>query len=179
MYKRIVNIDSYIKHKSVFLLGPRQTGKSTYLRTNFPQALFVDLLESETFRSLSRAPEELREMVVQNKLVIIDEILRLPSLLHEVQLLLDRDKSLRFILTGSSARKLKRGHANLLGGRALFFNLFPLVSKEIGSERLLDQISKGSLPAILDSAIPFEELKAYVGVYLREEVQAEGLTRSD
>jgi predicted AAA+ superfamily ATPase len=180
MYKRLVKLKSYISHKSIFLLGPRQTGKSTLLKSEFPEATYIDLLESDTFRSLSRAPEQLRQLVPKTqKLVVIDEVQRLPSLLNEVQLMLDRDPALRFILTGSSARKLKRGHANLLGGRALFFNLFPLVSQELGDEdRILDQLSKGSLPSIIDSKMAFEDLKAYVGVYLREEIQAEGLTRS-
>jgi predicted AAA+ superfamily ATPase len=180
MYKRTIKLRSYLQHKSLFLLGPRQTGKSTLLKSEFPEATYIDLLESDTFRSLSRAPELLRQLVPKTqKLVVIDEVQRLPSLLNEVQLMLDRDPALRFILTGSSARKLRRGNANLLGGRALFFNLFPLVSHELGGEdRILDQVSKGSLPSVIDSKLAFEDLKAYVGVYLREEIQAEGLTRS-
>jgi len=179
MYKRVINLDTYIKHKSIFLLGPRQTGKSTLLRHMLPNARYIDLLESETFRSLSRAPESLRQMVSsKDKVVIVDEVQKLPSLLDEVQLLLDRNKELKFCLTGSSARKLRRGNANLLGGRSLFFALHPLVSAELDFNRIPDQIQRGSLPAIIDSDIYVSELRSYVGFYLKEEIQAEGLSRS-
>ncbi len=104
----------------MFLFGPRQTGKSTLLQTLFPQAKFYDLLEADTFRELSAAPELIRQRLrPQDELVIIDEIQKLLPLLDEVHLLIERNKDLRFILTGSSARKLKRGGANLLAGRAL------------------------------------------------------------
>jgi predicted AAA+ superfamily ATPase len=163
----------------LFLLGPRQTGKSTLLKTQFPHAIYIDLLHNDTFRMLSRAPETLRELVTSSQnIVIIDEVQKLPVLLDEVQALIDRDSDLRFILTGSSARKLKRGAANLLGGRALFYSLHPLVSKEVAFDRLEDQLCRGSMPGILDSELYWEDLKAYVGSYLREEIQAEGLTRS-
>lgn len=161
------------------MIGPRQTGKSTLLRSTFPTATYIDLLEADTFRKLNAFPESLREMISpQQKLVIIDEIQKLPSLLDEVQRLIDRDKSLRFALTGSSARKLKRGNANLLGGRALFCHLHPLVSTELGETPLLTRVNRGSLPSMIDSSHFQRDLGAYVGVYLKEEVQAEGLTRS-
>jgi predicted AAA+ superfamily ATPase len=179
MYKRSIELNSYIKNKSLFLLGPRQTGKSTLVKHSMPQARYIDLLESETFRALSRAPEQLRQMVGPNEqVVIVDEVQKLPSLLNEVQLMLDRNKNLKFCLTGSSARKLRRGNANLLGGRALFFSLHPLVSAELDFNRIPDQLVRGSLPAIIDSDIYLDELRAYVGSYLREEIQAEGLSRS-
>ena len=180
MYRRMLDLDPFIGHKSLFLLGPRQSGKSTLLRHRYPQALYLDLLASEVFRDLSRYPESLGERIAatDNKLVIIDEIQKLPTLLDEVQRLIDGDRSLRFVLTGSSARKLMRGHANLLGGRALFFRLHPLVSAELDFTRSADRLNVGSLPAVLDSPIAWEELKAYVGTYLREEIQAEGATRS-
>lgn len=177
MYPRELKLEPYVGKKSVFLLGPRQTGKSTLLKKTFPAATYIDLLESETFRELSRYPEQLRQRA-KSDLTIIDEVQKLPGLLDEVQRLIDRDKSRRFILTGSSARKLRRGAANLLGGRALFFSLHPLTSSELGFERITDQLNIGSLPGIIDSSIAWDELKAYVGGYLREEVQAEGLTRS-
>jgi predicted AAA+ superfamily ATPase len=110
--------------------------------------------------------------------LIVDEIQKLPALLDEIQLLIDRNKQLRVILTGSSARKLKRGAANLLGGRAWMCRLHPLVSAEIKDGRLLDRLNRGSLPAIVDSDHYAEDLKAYVGTYLQEEIRAEGLTRS-
>jgi predicted AAA+ superfamily ATPase len=156
------------------------TGKSTLLREALPDALYLDLLDSDLFRRLSARPDYFRELVKNNsKTVVIDEVQKLPEILDEVQRLIDQDKDLRFALTGSSARKLKRGAANLLGGRALFLNLHPLVSPEIGQKtRLLDRLNRGSLPAIIDSKYYERELGAYVGVYLREEIQAEGLTRS-
>ncbi len=181
MYKRYIHLPDIINKKSVFLLGPRQTGKSTLLRFQFPNARYVDLLEADTFRELSGHPETLRQRLQpQERLVIIDEIQKLPSLLDEVQLLIDRNKDLRFILTGSSARKLKRGAANLLGGRAYFMNFHPLTSVELGGGaiRILDRCNFGSLPAIIDADSPKRDLDSYVGVYLKEEIQAEALTRS-
>ena len=177
MYKRHLELEPYIQHKSLFLLGPRQTGKSTLLQHRFPSAFSIDLLASETFRAYSSRPERLREVLHDHELVIVDEIQKLPSLLDEVQKLIDTQKT-RFILTGSSARKLKRGHANLLGGRALFFYLYPLTSHELGYDRISTLIERGGLPGVVDSPIAWEELKAYVGAYLREEIQAEALTRS-
>jgi predicted AAA+ superfamily ATPase len=181
MYQRYMQLSDIIETKSIFLVGPRQTGKSTLLRSQFPAARYVDLLEADTFRELSTYPESLRQRLAPDEnLVIIDEIQKLPRLLDEVQLLIDRNKNLRFILTGSSARKLKRGSANLLGGRAYFLPFHPLTSIELGggAERLLDRCNWGSLPGIIDSKRPKMDLDAYVGTYLREEIQAEALTRS-
>ncbi|MBU2513559.1 ATP-binding protein [bacterium] len=179
MYQRHFQLNDIVDRKSVFLLGPRQTGKSTLLRTILPHAVFVDLLESETFRELSTFPESLRQRVGERRdVVVIDEVQKLPGLLDEVQLMIDRNKDLRFVLTGSSARKLKQGKANLLGGRALFLKLHPLVSPELSFERLLDRMNRGGLPAIIDSPFPDQDMNAYVGTYLKEEIQAEGATRS-
>jgi predicted AAA+ superfamily ATPase len=181
VYGRYLQLKEILARKSVFLLGPRQTGKSTYLRQQFPDARYVDLLEADTFRELSSYPETLRQRLLPSeKLVIIDEIQKLPSLLDEVQLLIDRNKDLRFILTGSSARKLRRGAANLLGGRSYFLHFHPLVSPELGGggARIADRCNFGSLPAIIDSPMAKRELDNYVGIYLREEIQAEALTRS-
>ena len=179
MYKRFLNLREVVKHKSIFLLGPRQTGKSTLVRESFPDAAIYDLLEADTFRELAARPETLRQTLSpQQPFLIVDEIQKLPALLDEIQLLIDRNKKLRVILTGSSARKLKRGAVNLLGGRAWMCRLHPLVSAEFESARLLDRLSRGSLPSIIDSEDYKEDLKAYVGLYLREEIKAEGLTRS-
>ncbi len=179
MYRRILDLNDLVRHRSLFLLGPRQTGKSTLLRQAFPEARFVDLLEANTFRELSAYPETLRQSLTpREKLVIIDEVQKLPALLDEVQALIDRDKTLRFILTGSSARKLKRGRANLLAGRAWFCRLHPLVSGEVSFEGLNRRLNHGSLPAVFDSKRPHEDLQAYVGGYLQEEIRAEGLVRS-
>jgi predicted AAA+ superfamily ATPase len=179
VYKRSFDPSKLLERRSLFLLGPRQTGKSTLLRQNYPNANYIDLLEADTFRRLSLAPEALRELVsTSSDLVIIDEVQKLPELLDEVQRLIDRNQNLRFILTGSSARKLKRGHANLLGGRAFFCNLHPLVTPELGGSRVIDRINNSGLPSHIDSPLAQQELQAYVGTYLKEEIQAEGLTRS-
>ncbi|MCA9797276.1 MAG: AAA family ATPase, partial [Candidatus Eremiobacteraeota bacterium] len=161
----------------MFLFGPRQTGKTTYLKARFPQARYVDLLDARVFRELAARPESLRQSLApEQRLVIIDEIQKLPELLDEVHLMIESSPQLRFVLTGSSARKLKRGGANLLAGRALTCSLHPLVSAELGGGQLDERIQRGSLPPVLSSPIPFEDLHAYAGTYLQEEIQAEGLT---
>ncbi|MBI4412061.1 MAG: ATP-binding protein [Deltaproteobacteria bacterium] len=168
-----------LEHKSVFLFGPRQTGKTTFLAKRYPKARTFNLLEADVFRDLSANPEYMRQRIRPlDRIVVIDEVQKLPALLDEVQLILDRDKNIRFILTGSSARKLKRGGVNLLAGRAWTCHMHPLVSVEVGPGRLLHRINRGGLPPMLDSPLPHEELKAYVGTYLQEEIRAEGLTRS-
>ncbi len=126
-YPRMLDIAGLTAHRSVFLLGPRQTGKATYLHERFPDARYFDLLEADTFRELSARPELLRTTLKKDDhIVVIDEIQKLAVLIDEVHLLIERDKRRRFILTVSSARKLKRGSANLLAGRALVahINLF-------------------------------------------------------
>lgn len=179
MYKRVLDLPALLARKSFFLLGPRQTGKSTLLRASFPDAVFVDLLESETFHELSSHPERLRQRLPDRRsCLVIDEIQKLPVLLNEVQLMLDRNPSLRAVMTGSSARKLRQGAVNLLGGRVWMATLHPLVSAEAAGVPLGQRLNRGGLPSVLDSAHSGEELRAYVGAYLREEVRAEGLVRS-
>ncbi len=179
MYERELDLKSLLRHRSLFLFGARQTGKSTLLRRRFPDAIFFDLLEADTFRELSTRNEYIRQTLPPDaRLVVIDEIQKLPGLLDEVHLMIERHPGLRFVLTGSSARKLKRGGANLLAGRAWVTHLHPLVHAELGRGRLLDRLNHGSLPAVIDSPAPHEDLKAYVGTYLREEIRDEGLTRS-
>lgn len=179
MYTRILDLREIVSKRSVFFLGPRQTGKSTLVRTQFPGARYVDLLEADTFRELSAYPETLRQSLTdEDRIIIIDEVQKLPGILDEVHTMMERNKSLRFVLTGSSARKLKSGAANLLGGRAWLARLHPLVSEETGHSRFLRRLSHGSLPAVIDSEFPIEDLKAYVGTYLQEEIRAEGLARS-
>ncbi len=177
MYARKLNLRPFAQQKSLFLLGPRQTGKSTLLRHDFPDARYIDLLDNEIFRRFAAAPERLRDAVGEHKLVIVDEIQKLPGLLDETQRLIDT-RGVHFLLTGSSARKLRRGRANLLGGRALFFTLHPLSSCEIGYDRIPDLLRRGGLPGFVDSPIYWDELRAYTGAYLREEIQAEALVRS-
>ena len=179
MYDRAIDLNEVLRHRSLFLFGARQTGKSTLVHRRFPDAVFFDLLEADTFRELSARPEYMRQTLPPGtRLVVIDEVQKLPSLLDEVHLMIEREKDLRFVLTGSSARKLKRGAANLLAGRAWVARLHPLVSAEVGPGRLLERLERGSLPAVLDSERPREDLKAYVGTYLQEEIRAEALTRS-
>jgi predicted AAA+ superfamily ATPase len=177
-YQRILDLGRLLTHRSLFLFGPRQTGKTTYLHERYPDARFVDLLDARTFRDLSARPELLRLSLTPNvKLIVIDEIQKLPMLLDEVHLLIERNKSLRFILTGSSARKLHRKSTNLLAGRALTVRLHPLVSPEVEFGELDKRLQLGGLPSVLSSPIPHEDLAAYVGTYLKEEIQAEGVAR--
>jgi uncharacterized protein len=179
MYQRCIPIKENLRQKSLFLLGPRQTGKSTLLTREFPEANYVNLLAADVFRTLSANPEHLRlSLTPKDKIIIIDEIQKLPSLLDEVQLLMGMDSDLRFILTGSSARKLKRGGANLLAGRAWTRSLHPLVTPELPELRLDHRLLYGSLPSVIDSPDPYQELQEYCGVYLQEEIRAESLTRS-
>ena len=139
MYKRVLDLKQLVKGRSLFLLGPRQTGKSTLLRRTFPEARYIDLLEANTFRELSAYPETLRQSIrPEEKLIVIDEIQKLPALLDEAQAMIDRNKALRFIFTGSSARKLKGGHANLLAGRAWVARLHPLVFSEAPEARWIE-----------------------------------------
>lgn len=179
MYERFLDLETLLAKRSLFLFGPRQTGKSTLVRGTFPEATYFDLLEADTFRELSARPEYMRQTLPPtSRIVVIDEVQKLPPLLDEVHLLIERDKRLRFVLTGSSARKLRRGGANLLAGRARICRLHPLAACELPPERLLDRINRGGLPSILDSEEYREDLRAYVGTYLQEEVRAEGLARS-
>ena len=177
-FKRLIHLD-FSDCKGLFLFGPRQTGKSYWLRKKFPRSLYYDLLKSDLFFKLHRSPHLLREELLAQKAskpVIIDEIQKIPHLLDEVHHLME-NHNLFFILTGSSARKLKRGGSNLLGGRALHKQLFPLVSKEIPHFDMSKILQYGSLPSIYPSKKPKALLKSYVKTYLKEEIQAEGLIR--
>ncbi|MDR1975041.1 MAG: AAA family ATPase [Bacteroidales bacterium] len=169
-----------IENDSVFLFGARQTGKTTFLKQNFPNAKYYDLLQVNKYEQLSRNPSLLREELMscaENEIVIIDEIQKIPQLLDEVQWLIV-NKNLRFILSGSSARKLKRTGANLLGGRALTNRLFPLVSIEIPDFDIIKAVNNGMLPRhyLIDNA--WRRIQSYVGTYLGEEIKAEALVRN-
>ncbi|MBZ5499332.1 MAG: AAA family ATPase [Acidobacteriia bacterium] len=169
---------------SYFLFGPRGTGKSTWLRQSYPDAIYLDLLDQEVFRKYLAGPERLGDVLSgssQTKTVILDEIQKVPSLLDEVHRLMELaiGRQVQFILTGSSARKLKRGGTDLLAGRAILKALHPFMAAELGPKfQFARSLEYGMLPLVLNSAEPTERLKTYASLYLREEVQAEGLVRN-
>lgn len=177
MYTRSLDLRAYVERRSLFLLGPRATGKSTLLKTALPEAVTFDLLDAVNFGRLVRSPKILAEETADNALIVIDEIQKLPSLLDDVHRLIT-SSSRRFVLTSSSARKLKRGAANLLAGRARLAHLFPLTSQEIPEFDLNTYLNTGGLPQIYGDAEARLDLKAYVDLYLREEIQAKALARS-
>ena len=179
MFKRLQKLTDATEN-SIFLFGARQTGKSVLLQTLFPAALYFDLLKTDLKHRLQQEPSLLRELLINqadNSLVIIDEIQQIPELLNEVHWLIG-NKQMRFILCGSSARKLKRQGVNTLGGRALPETLFPLVSHEIPDFDLQRALTHGLLPKIYLSERPYRLLQAYVDVYLKEEIQAEAIVRN-
>lgn len=164
-----------------FLLGPRGTGKTLWCAHQFPDALRIDLLDPAALRPLTARPERLAELVAgtRKKQVVIDEIQKLPELLEVVHLLIERKGGQQFILTGSSARKLRRHGINLLGGRAAQQHLHPYMAAELGKGfELEDALRLGMLPLVWSADEPQSILDAYHGLYLREEVQMEGLVRN-
>ncbi|MEK7384629.1 MAG: DUF4143 domain-containing protein [Elusimicrobiota bacterium] len=180
MYKRSQTLTNR-GQDSCFLWGARQTGKSTLLQGLFPDSLKYDLLRFDEYGRLRSNPSRLREELLAcppgNRPVVIDEVQKIPELLDEVQWLIV-NRHIQFILCGSSARKLKRGGANLLGGRALRFELFPLVYPEIPDFDLLRALNNGLLPRHYPAANPADLMRAYVGEYLKEEIAAEALARN-
>ena len=167
--------------ETLFLWGPRQTGKTTLLRSTYPDALWLDLLKADEFRRYVERPERLRgelEAAPNVRQVVIDEVQKVPALLDEVHWL-HENRGVRFALCGSSARKVKRGRANLLGGRAIRYALFGLVARELGAQFDLDRLlNDGYLPGILAAHRPRRLLSSYVADYLKEEIAAEGLVRN-
>ena len=169
--------------ESFFLWGPRQTGKSTLLRQTYPDGRWVDLLKAEEFRRYVARPEILRQEIDAKgprpgRQIVIDEIQKIPALLDEVHWLIE-NRGLHFALCGSSARKVKRGAANLLGGRAIRYELHGLSAGELGREFDLDRmLNHGYLPRIYAASRPKRMLDAYIADYLKEEVAAEGLVRN-
>lgn len=181
-FDRRMDLRTVLAQRSCLLLGPRQTGKSHLLRESLPDAAMFDLLDHRVFQRMSADPgrlaDELAARPPSTGLVVVDEIQKLPELLDEAHRLIET-RGLRFVLTGSSARKLRRSGTNLLGGRAWSRTLHPLVRAEIGAGfDLLRALRYGTLPPVWLSLDPGEDLRAYVGNYLREEVAHEGLVRS-
>jgi len=176
---RALDLAKASARKSHFLFGPRQTGKTFLVRRTLPQARTYDLLDSSVYLALSRHPGLIGEeaATAPGRLVVIDEVQRLPELLNEVHRLIEH--GVKFVLTGSSARKLRRGGVNLLGGRARVLHLHPLTSDELGDAfDLASALARGTLPSIYFSDDPAADLDAYTGLYLQQEVVAEGLARN-
>ncbi len=166
--------------KSFFLLGPRGTGKTYWIKENLSDALYLDLLDSDVYTQLLAHPRGLENLIPKNykNWIVLDEVQRIPELLNEVHRLIEKEHH-AFVLTGSSARSLRKQGVNLLAGRALMYHMYPLVVQEIGKSFDLTRIlNHGLLPALLSEPDPKAYLKAYVITYLREEVMQEGLTRN-
>ncbi len=179
MFKRLISINSQSKH-SVFLFGPRGTGKTSWLKQHFSSALYFDLLNDDTYTELAARPTRLSDKIPPNYQgwIIVDEVQKVPAILNEVHRLIE-ERKLRFILTGSSARKLKAQGVNLLAGRALTYHMHPLTCTELGKEFDLGKsLEFGHLPMAVTSTEAKKYLSSYVATYLREEVLQEGLTRN-
>ncbi len=180
MFKRFIALPKAAR-ETFFLWGPRQSGKSTLLRAAYPDALWIDLLKADEYRRYAAAPERLREELLaapEVQQVVIDEVQKVPALLDEVHWLIE-NRGVCFALCGSSARKVRKGHANLLGGRAARYELFGLVSAELGkSFDLVRLLNHGYLPRLYQNNRPQRLLHAYISDYLKEEVAAEGLVRN-
>ena len=185
MYARTLDVREIAARKSLFLFGPRSTGKTTLLKAQFDARAVVNLLRSSEYLPLAESPSRLREIVAEGRadasidppVVVIDEIQKLPALLDEVHDLIET-RGIHFVLSGSSGRKLKDSGVNLLGGRAWQANLFPLTSAEVPDFDLGRYLLHGGLPQVYDSEYPEEELDAYVNTYLREEIRGEALVRN-
>lgn len=179
-YKRLLHIE-LPKKQSAFLWGARKTGKSTYLKQIFPNAVYYDLLKSDLYLDLLKEPYTLREEILaieeKNKLIIIDEVQKIPILLNEVHWLIE-NTDFQFILCGSSARKLKQADVNMLGGRAWKYHFFPLVYPELPYFDLLEIFKTGTIPSHFKNPHYKKSLKSYLEDYITLEIQAEGLVRN-
>ncbi|OGF59341.1 MAG: ATPase [Candidatus Fischerbacteria bacterium RBG_13_37_8] len=177
MYSRLIKEP---ENKSFFLFGPRGTGKTTWVKNTLSHSLYIDLLEAELFNDLLAHPQRLENFIPKDfsDWIVIDEIQRIPELLHEVHRLIETHRY-KFVLTGSSARKLRRGGYNLLAGRALTYAMHPLASVELGKDFDLEHSLKfGFLPCVYTESDPKRYLESYVKTYLEEEIRQEGLTRN-
>jgi predicted AAA+ superfamily ATPase len=177
------NISRFFRapQQSFFLFGPRGTGKSTWLKQHYPKSVVIDLLKPELFRLYSARPERLKELTsgTTEKTIIIDEVQKIPELLDVVHGLIEEGTGLQFILTGSSARKLKKTGVDLLAGRAVVKTMHPFMGAELGETfSLADSLEIGLVPLIIGALNPDETLASYVALYLKEEVQMEGVVRN-
>lgn len=177
--KRIINLKEKLLKKSHFLFGARQTGKSTLIKNILKEYRCYDLLDSETYLTLNMNPKQLeQELTNKDTIIIIDEIQKLPKLLDEIHRIIE-NYGVYFLLTGSSKRKLRRGGINLLGGRARSIHLHPFIYLELKEKfNLFNALNNGLIPSIYFSDAPKEDLKAYAGDYLKQEIANEGLTRN-
>lgn len=176
---RVLDLPALLAKKSHFLLGPRQTGKTFLIQHTLSKVRVYDLLDHSVYLALSQNPGRIaQELMPADRIVVIDEIQRLPELLNEVHRLIEKGGR-RFLLTGSSARKLRRSGVNLLGGRARTKYLHPLTFKELGDQfNLAKATERGLLPSIYFSDDPRADLQSYAGAYLQQEIVAEGVTRN-
>lgn len=177
MYSRLIKSP---ENKSFFLFGPRGTGKTTWVKQSFPNAVYIDLLESRLFNDLLADPQRLVNFIPNNfnDWVVIDEVQKIPELLNEVHRLIEKHKY-KFILTGSSARKLRRKGPNLLAGRAFNYSMHPLTAIELGKDFDLNHsLMFGNLPSVYVESNPKDYLESYIKTYLQEEIQQEGLTKN-
>ena len=175
---RKLDISAVLKNKSCFLFGPRQCGKSYLVRETVRDAYVFDLLSADTFGRLARNPSYIEEVCRENRPIVIDEIQKMPSLLDEVHRLIEL-RGFKFLLTGSSARKIRKGGVNLLGGRARIRNIHPFSASELGEAFELDKaLNYGLLPGVWFSDDPEEDLSGYVTLYLEQEIMQEGATRN-
>ncbi len=168
------------KAKSFFLFGPRGTGKTTWVKSVFPNAIYIDLLEAELFNDLLANPQRLENFIPKTfkDWIIIDEVQKIPELLSEIHRLIEKYKY-KFVLTGSSARKLRQKGHNLLAGRALTYSMYPLTVQELGKDFNFNHSLKyGQLPSVYTEEDPKRYIESYVKTYLDEEVRQEGLTRN-
>ena len=181
---KIKNFTRFLQQTSdsYFLFGPRGTGKTTWLKMNYPDALFIDLLSTNAYISYTANPERIKELVLGNpdkKTIIIDEVQRVPSILTIVHQIIEEKRGIQFILTGSSSRKLKRTGVDLLAGRALLKKCYPFMACELADQfDLPTAIVNGMLPLVVSSENSTDVLNAYISLYLREEIQNEGLIRN-
>jgi predicted AAA+ superfamily ATPase len=173
----------YLKEsgKHYFLFGPRGTGKSTWLKEKYPDAAWIDLLDSAMYRTYLAFPERLEdfaELHQKKGIVVIDEIQRVPQLLSMVHKLIEKMPRMRFVLTGSSARKIKQAGVDLLGGRATVKTMHPFMAVELGNDFSIDKsLETGLIPLVWASEHPEETVRGYIGLYLDQEIRAEGLIR--